>query len=128
MASLTDGEQREVLQAARYIERTTNLREKIAKALAYRHAGFSQGGIAKQMDTTKGTVSNYMDRVVAEYGIWAEDTKGLGEAVNLERVTNDDIADYHPDTAREYIDRAKDHAKFIPGPVLDKRFPNHDAD
>jgi hypothetical protein len=53
---------------ARYLARTTDLEHKHALAVAYAERGFSESGIADQMDTTAGTVGNYLDMVAEKYG------------------------------------------------------------
>lgn len=53
---------------ARYLARTTDLEKKHALAVAYAERGFSESGIADLMDTTAGTVGNYLDMVAETYG------------------------------------------------------------
>lgn len=53
---------------AEYVESTTMLSPSEAEAVAYSERGFSDAGIAKQVDATAGTVTNYLDRAVARFG------------------------------------------------------------
>jgi hypothetical protein len=53
---------------ARYLARTTDLEHKHALAVAYAERGFSESGIADLMDSTTGTVGNYLDMVAETYG------------------------------------------------------------
>ena len=51
-----------------YLASTTILSRSEAEAVAYSERGFSDGGVAKQMDSTAGTVTQYLDRAVARFG------------------------------------------------------------
>lgn len=62
-------EAREVTQRARYIGRTTELREIEAKAVAYSEQGYSFNGVAKQIDVAESTTQQYMERAMALYGL-----------------------------------------------------------
>jgi hypothetical protein len=55
-------------ERARYIEATTDLSSSEADAVAYSELGYSESGIATQIDSTASTVGTYLDRVVAQYG------------------------------------------------------------
>ena len=51
-----------------YLASTTMLSRSEAAAVAYSERGFSDAGIAKQVDATAGTVTQYLDRAVARFG------------------------------------------------------------
>jgi hypothetical protein len=53
---------------AEYVETTTMLSRREAEAVAYSERGFSDAGVAKRVDATAGTVTNYLDRAVARFG------------------------------------------------------------
>ena len=53
---------------AAYLRRTTELTDREADALAYAELGFSYRGVAKQIDSTAGTVQTYLERAAATYG------------------------------------------------------------
>lgn len=53
---------------AAYLRRTTDLSDREAEALAYSELGFSYRGVAKQIDSTAGTVQRYLERAAARYG------------------------------------------------------------
>jgi len=58
---MTD-EDRQAVERARYLNRTTDLRRRVCETIAYAERGYSSAGIAKKIDATEGTVSNYLDR------------------------------------------------------------------
>lgn len=64
---MTDAD-RAAEERARYLARTTDLEHKHALAVAYAERGFSESGIADLMDSTAGTVGNYLDMVAEKYG------------------------------------------------------------
>ncbi len=53
---------------AAYLRRTTELTDREADALAYSELGFSYRGVAKRIDSTAGTVRQYLERAAATYG------------------------------------------------------------
>lgn len=57
-----------VQDRARYLERVSSLRRKLAKALAYAELGYSHHGIAKKMDTSGSTVQSWFEEIEDEYG------------------------------------------------------------
>lgn len=67
-------EERYVQQRARFIARTTDLREPEAKAVAYMEKGYSQRGAAKQLDSTESTVQAHLERAMARYGLSITET------------------------------------------------------
>jgi hypothetical protein len=65
---MSDADNRGPEKRARYLARTTDLEQKHGLAVAYAERGFSESGIAEVMDTTAGTVRNYLDMVAETYG------------------------------------------------------------
>lgn len=65
------GVDRAATERARYLTRTTALDDRPAKAVALSEMGFSDAGIAKRIDATEATVTDYLDAVVERYGIGA---------------------------------------------------------
>jgi len=62
---------RQVADRAAFLERTSGLGEREATAVAYSERGFTASGIADEMDTTRGTVRNYLDSAAEQYGVTA---------------------------------------------------------
>ena len=62
-------EDRYTTRRTSYLARITELRRSEAEAVAWSELGYSYGGIAKMMDSSKGTVKQYMQRAMALYGL-----------------------------------------------------------
>jgi len=102
-------EERQATKRARYLERTTDLRRRVCKALAYSELGYSTGGIAKKIDANEGTVANYLERVVAHLGPAAVYPRAEEERGDLNRVTAAEVLEW-PDHYREvYAEAASEH-------------------
>lgn len=65
------GVDRAAEERGRYLERTTALDKRPAKAVALSEMGYTDSGIAKRLDATEATVADYLDRVAERYGIGA---------------------------------------------------------
>ena len=84
-------------ERARYIEATTDLSGSEADAVAYSELGYSESGIATQIDSTASTVGTYLDRVVAQYGPEAAHAKRpseIGRERDLSEVVRGEIAQW----------------------------------
>lgn len=55
-------------QRGRMLSRELDLRRPEGEAIAYCERGYSFGGAADKMDTSKGTVKNYVERAICLYG------------------------------------------------------------
>jgi hypothetical protein len=55
-------------ERARYLDRTTDLKRRKCLAVAYAELGYSDAGIAGAIDSTKATVTKYLDEVADRYG------------------------------------------------------------
>jgi DNA-binding CsgD family transcriptional regulator len=76
---------------AAYLRRTTELTDREADALAYSELGFSYRGVAKQIDSTTGTVKQYLERAAATYGPHVAGCRNYFEVdTDLEPVEPDD--------------------------------------
>lgn len=67
-------EERAVTQRARYISRTTDLRDKEAKAIAWTERGYSWTAVGKKLDTSKSTAKGWIERAMAQYGLEIAET------------------------------------------------------
>jgi hypothetical protein len=65
---MAEDNHRDAEKRAQYITRTTDLDYRKALALAYSEQGCSERGIADNIDSTKATVSNYLDEISDRYG------------------------------------------------------------
>lgn len=82
-----DDHDREVVERARYLDRTTDLDRRKCVVLAHSELGYSEAGIAKAVDSTPGTVSNYLDEIEERYGreaVFAKPADERGELVPVE--------------------------------------------
>jgi len=66
---MSDSDERQATQRGRYLSQTTDLRLNEAKAIAWSELGYSNGAIAREMDTSKSTVSGWKRRAMALYGL-----------------------------------------------------------
>lgn len=69
MTQLDVSSNRFTTQRARFLARSTKLREPEAKAVAYSEAGYSISGISKNIDVSQSTVQEYLERAMALYGL-----------------------------------------------------------
>lgn len=115
---MTDG--REALERARYLSRTTDLNDHEAQALAYRELGYSHSAIAREVDSTKGTVAAWMGRVIAQYGLPAVEIKIPDERGDLSEVTPARLAGLSGPVREQYEEHARRVLKHVPGDVTDQ--------
>jgi len=100
---------------AEYLEATTILSRREGLAVAYSERGFSDAGIAKQIDSTAGTVGNYLDRAVAYAGPAARYPRPEPEIErDLERVELEDLADWTQTTREVWEVAADKHPEYAP--------------
>ena len=100
---------------AEYLEATTPLARREGLAVAYSEQGFSDGGVAKRIDSTAGTVTQYLDRAVAYAGPAVRYPRPEPAIErDLERVGLDDLTDWQ-ETQREVWEVAADrHPEYAP--------------
>jgi hypothetical protein len=65
---MTDGLDREAVERARFIARTTGLEDRHARAVALAEQGYSDHGIADVLDVTPGTATKWLDDVADRFG------------------------------------------------------------
>jgi hypothetical protein len=65
------GDERKATERARWLARKTKMDRKVAEAVAWSELGFSTGGIAKKVERAESTVTNYLERAGARYGLAA---------------------------------------------------------
>ena len=121
------GLERWASRRAEYLEWTTVLSGREALAVAYSERGFSDAGIAKRIDSTEGTVGNYLDRAVAAFGPAVRHPRHDPEVKrDLEPVGLEDLADWRQhrrEVWREAADRHPDFAPDIDEQANRKAFP-----
>jgi len=74
---------RQAADRAEFLARTSDISEREAEAVAYSEMGFASSGIATQMESTRGTVRNYLDSVADQYGVTAVQATPEGERGRL---------------------------------------------
>lgn len=110
---------RAALERSRYLVATTDLNEREARALAYREMGYSHSGVAQEMGVTQGTVATYMDRIAAQYGLKAVETKLPDERGNLEEMTPHRLMKLSASIQEGYAEIAAKCSSHVPVDVLD---------
>lgn len=104
-------------ERSRYLKRALELRGKQAKAIAYTEQGFSWSGVADRMDSTKGTVSSWIERAMVLYGLEIAETLSPDELEPpVDTPTYDRVGPEYLDSLQledrklyaEYFDRHRD--------------------
>ena len=62
-------EERYATRRTSYLARTTELRRPEANAVAWSELGYTHAGITKRIDSSEGTVKQYLERAMARYGV-----------------------------------------------------------
>lgn len=79
-------------QRGRMLSRELDLRRPEGEAIAYCERGYSFGGAAKKMETSKSTVKSYVERAICLYGFEIAENMVTEDTVDLpeyERVDPD---------------------------------------
>lgn len=111
-----EGISREVKKRAAFIERTSDLSDNEALALAWKERGFSPSGIAKRVDVTEDTVAKYLERIAVRYGLSAVHPKPVSKRgeTRLKEVTQDDLDELSPGVRRTWEKLAVQHVDVAP--------------
>jgi len=101
---------------AAYFARTTDLTENEAETAAWKQFSASASWVAKQTDTSQGTVESHCDRIAAQYGLFAIHPTDLddGEMVDLEEPTPEDIDDLGSDVRENWFELVEHHPDVAP--------------
>jgi DNA-binding CsgD family transcriptional regulator len=110
---MTD-EDRQAVERARYLNRTTDLRRRVCETIAYAERGYSSAGIAKKIDATEGTVSNYLDRAVAHLGPEAVFPRAEADRGDLNAVARGEVAEWPAHYRDMFVEAAADHPDVAP--------------
>lgn len=106
---------RQAKERAQYLKRATDLEAKHAEALAWRELGFSHAGVADKVGSSKSTVSGWLDRVAAQYGPAAVETKvNCQRDDDLTEVTREEIMAYPDETIEWWRGAVEDHPDAAP--------------
>jgi len=110
---MTD-EDRQAVERARYLSRTTDLRRRVCETIAYAERGYSSAGIAKKIDATEGTVSNYLDRAVAHLGPEAVYPRAEADRGELNAVARGEVTEWPAHYRDVFAEAAADHPDVAP--------------
>jgi DNA-binding CsgD family transcriptional regulator len=100
---------------AAYLRRTTDLTDREADALAYSELGFSYRGVAKQIDSTAGTVKEYLERAAATYGPHIAGCRNYFQVdADLEPVEPEDTERWMRDTQERWFGLVERHPDRAP--------------
>jgi hypothetical protein len=70
-AGCVNNDEKNIDERIRYLQRDTGFKKNICHAIALRECGRAEKYIARAIDSTKGTVSNWLEEVEDEYGLEA---------------------------------------------------------
>jgi transposase len=106
---------REASERERFLQRKDGLSARRAEAVAYAELGYSPGGIAKRIDSTEGTVDNYLDQIAVQYGPEAIEAKTADRRDGgLAEVTREGLFEYSDETREWWIKLARKHRDRAP--------------
>lgn len=109
---------RRATRRAAFLEQTTRLSEREARALAYSELGFSSAGIAKQIDASQSTVKTYLGRAIATFGPAVAEVRLTFEVDRqLEPVTSGDLAQWSDETHQVWAGAAQRHPERVPDAI-----------
>ncbi|UHQ97967.1 hypothetical protein HYG81_18705 [Natrinema zhouii] len=78
------------------------------------------------MNSTKQTVASYMDRIAAQYGLEAIETKSTSARSDLEPVTEEQLRLLSDAVFEQWIDRAFQCPEEVPDEIDLDQFTDHD--
>lgn len=102
---MSTSDERKAKQRGRYLSKTTELRLNEAEAIAWSELGYSNSAIAKNMDTSKSTVSGWKRRAMALYGL------EIAHALRSQNLG--DLPDYDQVDPSEYLSDLKPQERRI---------------
>lgn len=89
--AMTADKQPPLSERVRFLKRDTEFKEAICKAIALSERGYTESGIAGKVGVTKGTVSNWLDKVEDRHGLEAVMPKMPNKRGSLSSVGSSDI-------------------------------------
>ncbi|AGB17388.1 DNA-binding protein with HTH domain [Halovivax ruber XH-70] len=118
----SEAEQVHAKHLAAYFARTTDLTENEAETAAWKQFSGSASWVAKQTDTSQGTVESHCDRIAAQYGLFAihPSNPDDGEMIDLEDPTPEEIDELGPDVRDSWFDLVEDHPDVAPEWAVEK--------
>ena len=117
---VSEVEEREIEEAARWHARVNGFKSDVARVLAYKHAGFVDAWIARHLETTENTVENYLKRAIAAYGPEVAMIQEPGYQVDFDPVTAEEIADWPEHYQQQWRDAGDTHPSTVPRPLRDR--------
>ena len=113
------GHDRAATIRGRYLARTTDLTDEQAEAVAWHELGYTAGAIARQLDRAEGTITSWLDRTAAQYGLCAIETKWPAKRQDLTPMTREHLLECHPAVRLQYREVADCYPSVVPSAVLD---------
>ncbi|MGB9966135.1 hypothetical protein [Halobacterium hubeiense] len=107
-------EERYAKRRANYLERHLDVRDVEAQAIAWSEMGYTDSAIAKKMDSTKGTVSNWQERVAVEYGQEVLFPQVREERGDYERLDDEDVLELPRERREWYYGLVESHTDRAP--------------
>jgi transposase-like protein len=124
---IDDEDKRPALERARYLRRTADidLSKQQSRALAYREQGYTHAPIARELGVCESTVTGWLGRIAARYGLEAIETKMPDEQWDLSPMTAACLEEYgrsdrdHRGVRGDYRELALRHPDVVPDEVLE---------
>jgi len=114
----------QIRQMKSYIKRAAGLRESVAHALAYNQAGYSCGATARKLDTSKSTVSSWLDIVLVRYGPDPLLQHGFAKYEPFDEVGADELTAMSEHWREEWFDAAESHPDAVPDELEEVEAPD----
>jgi hypothetical protein len=112
------GDERAAHERAGWLYRTTDLDKRAAAALAWSEMGYFPAPIARELGCAPTTVEGDLERVVAQYGLRAVETKTHDDRGALDPMTVERLDDLAPAVREQYRDMAVENPGVVPGQVM----------
>jgi len=120
----------EIRQMKSYIKRAAGLRESVAHALAYNQAGYSHSATARKLDTSKSTVSSWLDIVLVCYGPDPLLQHGFEKHEAFEELGDGDLTAMAEHWRGKWFEAAESHPDAVPDELVERvqaaRTEDHD--
>jgi DNA-binding CsgD family transcriptional regulator len=115
-----ESEEREIEEAARWHARVNGFTDRVARVLAYKHAGFVNAWIARHLDTTENTVKRDLQAVEAVYGARAVLIHEPGFQEDFNPVSAERIADWPEHFQEAWLEAGREHPTKVPRELRDR--------
>lgn len=113
------GDERAATVRGRYLARQSDLPDEQAHALAWRELGYTAAAIARELDRAAGTIDGWLDRIAAQYGLCAIETKWPAKRQDLTPMTREHLLKCSPAVRLQYVEVAERYPNVVPPEVME---------